>query len=72
MPTINFYVSDAQIEQWWKNLPRRERSKTVCDLIRNHLSGEKEPTNSDILAAINRMRSKSALNLPPLKPGCPY
>lgn len=50
--TISVYVSDPAIENWWLAMPTRERSKTLCDLIRTRIASGPPATNNDILMQV--------------------
>ncbi len=51
--TINFYTSDQQVIAWWDSIKTRDRSATLCDLIRAELAPKPE-TLIERLAAVDK------------------
>lgn len=49
---INFYTSDEVVIAWWESIPQRDRSKRLCELIRQSVAQPSESV-TDRLSAVN-------------------
>ena len=48
---INFYTSDNVVLDWWESIPSRDRSKRLCELIRQSVARPESVT--DRISAVN-------------------